>query len=84
MCGRFGLFADLSELMELLGFEIGLATDSYEPRWNIAPTADVLVIIDIGRWTRRVNDALGIDTSVGQAGERVWQADVQYEVGGSG
>ena len=48
MCGRFGLFADLSELMELLGFEIGLATDSYEPRWNIAPTADVLVIIDIG------------------------------------
>lgn len=48
MCGRFGLFTDLSELVELLGFEVGPATEGFVPRWNIAPTSDVLAITDSG------------------------------------
>ena len=44
MCGRFGLFTDLSELVELLGFELGMPADGYIPRWNIAPTTPVLAI----------------------------------------
>ena len=44
MCGRFGLFTDLSELVELLGFELGMPADAYVPRWNIAPTTSVLAI----------------------------------------
>ena len=44
MCGRFGLFTDLSELVELLGFELGMPADGFVPRWNIAPTTGVLAI----------------------------------------
>ena len=44
MCGRFGLFTDLFELVELLGFEIGMLADDYAPRWNIAPTTSVLAL----------------------------------------
>ena len=44
MCGRFGLFTDLSELVELLGFELGMPADGFVPRWNIAPTTPVLAI----------------------------------------
>ncbi len=44
MCGRFGLFTDLSELVELLGFELGMPANGYVPRWNIAPTTPVLAI----------------------------------------
>ena len=44
MCGRFGLFTDLAELVELLGFEVAMAPDAYVPRWNIAPTTPVLSI----------------------------------------
>ena len=46
MCGRFGLFTDLSELVEFLGFELGMPTDAYTPRWNIAPTTLVLTITE--------------------------------------
>ncbi len=44
MCGRFGLFTDLSDLVELLGFELGMPADGFVPRWNIAPTTGVLAI----------------------------------------
>ena len=44
MCGRFGLFTDLAELIELLGFEPGMLSESYVPRWNIAPTDPVVAI----------------------------------------
>ena len=46
MCGRFGLFTDLSELVELLGFELGMPSEAYSPRWNIAPTTQVLTIAE--------------------------------------
>ena len=46
MCGRFGLFTDLLELVELLGFEVGTTAEGYEPRWNIAPTSNVLAITE--------------------------------------
>ena len=46
MCGRFGLFTDLAELVELLGFELGMPSDAYTPRWNIAPTAQIFVITE--------------------------------------
>lgn len=48
MCGRFGLFTDLSELVELLGFELTIDAEGFEPRWNIGPTSDVLAITDVG------------------------------------
>ncbi len=48
MCGRFGLFTDLPELVELLGFKAGMPSDSYRPCWNIAPTTPVLAIRDSG------------------------------------
>ena len=44
MCGRFGLFTDLVELVELLGFELRMPEDAYAPSWNIAPTMPVLTI----------------------------------------
>lgn len=56
MCGRFGLFTDLSELAKLLGFEVDATADGYEPRWNIAPTSDVLAITD--RDDRRVGSMM--------------------------
>ncbi len=46
MCGRFGLFTDLAELVELLGFELAMPADAYTPRWNIAPTTQVLAITE--------------------------------------
>ena len=46
MCGRFGLFTDLIELVELLGFEIRKSDDLYAPSWNIAPTSSVLTITE--------------------------------------
>lgn len=46
MCGRFGLFADLVELVELLGFELGMPPDAYAPSWNIPPTTPVLAITE--------------------------------------
>ena len=48
MCGRFGLFTDIVELVELLGFELRMPSDVYVPRWNIAPTAPVLTITETG------------------------------------
>ena len=44
MCGRFGLFTDRAELVELLGIEVAMPPDAYMPRWNIAPTTPVLAI----------------------------------------
>ena len=44
MCGRFGLYTDLAELVEILGFEVETPMDLFGPRWNIAPTTNVLVI----------------------------------------
>jgi len=46
MCGRFGLFTDLVELVEFLGFELKMPEDTYTPRWNIAPTTPVLTITE--------------------------------------
>ena len=48
MCGRFGLYTDLAELVEILGFELPMPMEVYNPRWNIAPSTDVLTIIDAG------------------------------------
>ncbi len=48
MCGRFGLYTDLAELVEILGFELPMPMEVYGPRWNIAPTTDVLTILDDG------------------------------------
>ena len=48
MCGRYGLYTDLAELVEILGFELPMPMEVYNPRWNIAPTTDVLTIIDAG------------------------------------
>jgi len=32
MCGRFGLYADLAELFEILGFELPVPMEVYAPR----------------------------------------------------
>lgn len=40
--------SDLAELVEILGFKLPVPMEVYGPRWNIAPTADVLTIIDRG------------------------------------
>jgi len=48
MCGRFGLYTDLADLVEILGFELPMPMEVYSPRWNIAPSTDVLTIIDAG------------------------------------
>ena len=47
MCGRFGLYTDLAELVEILGFEVQSPMDLFGPRWNIAPTTDVLTVRDV-------------------------------------
>ena len=44
MCGRFGLFTDLAELVDLLGFELTIPIESIDPSWNIAPTRSILTI----------------------------------------
>ena len=46
VCGRFGLFTDLAELVDLLSIEFAMPSDLYVPRWNIAPTSQVLVVTD--------------------------------------
>ena len=39
MCGRFGIYTDLAELVEILGFELPMPMEVYGPRWNIASTS---------------------------------------------
>ena len=49
MCGRYSLTADLGELAR--GFEFDGSWDTFERRYNIAPTQDVLTVV--GGETRR-------------------------------
>lgn len=54
MCGRFSLFADLSVLEEKFQFTF---EESYHPRYNVAPSQNVLTVIQqdkkrIGKWMR--------------------------------
>ena len=44
MCGRYGLFAELANLAEELGFPPHPALSGYRLSWNIAPYASVLVV----------------------------------------
>ena len=46
MCGRFSLTADLSELARRLEFEGNWL--ELEPNYNVAPTQNVLTVIDDG------------------------------------
>lgn len=50
MCGRFGLIADLSAVVQR--FRVSMSSDesaTWSPRYNIAPTQTVIVVGDDGR-----------------------------------
>ena len=53
MCGRYALYAETEELIETYAIERDAATPRLEPRYNIAPTQDVPVILNRSR-TRRL------------------------------
>ena len=44
MCGRISLFAELGDLASQFRFALTPAVDGYQPSWNIAPTARILVV----------------------------------------
>ncbi len=44
MCGRISLFAELGDLASQFRFALNPAFDGYQPSWNIAPTARILVV----------------------------------------
>ena len=44
MCGRISLFAELGDLASQFRFNPGLIEETYQPSWNMAPTAPVLAI----------------------------------------
>ena len=45
MCGRISLFAELGDLASQFTFALTPAVDGYQPSWNVAPTARILVVI---------------------------------------
>ena len=44
MCGRISLFAELGDLASQFRFALTPAVDGYQPSWNVAPTARILVV----------------------------------------
>ncbi len=44
MCGRFGLFIDLDELVDMLSLDARSISETYRPSWNITPSTDVVAI----------------------------------------
>lgn len=44
MCGRYTLASKVSDLRELIDFESEFVPDDFGPRFNIAPTQDVLIL----------------------------------------
>ena len=44
MCGRISLFAELGDPASQFGFPLISVVDGYQPSWNIAPTARILVV----------------------------------------
>ena len=44
MYGRFGLLAELDVLAEQFNFDPSIMRDIYNPHWNIALTAPVLMV----------------------------------------
>ncbi len=51
MCGRYALFDNIAALAELFGLELADMPYDYQPRWNIAPTTDVMMVrnVDMSR-----------------------------------
>lgn len=45
MCGRFFLARRALEIAQALGLPMSLGADRWEPRYNIAPTQDVLTVV---------------------------------------
>ena len=72
MCGRYGLFAELDQLAEELGFPPHPARSGYRQSWNIAPSASILVVsaptgereVEMMRWA---NVARRTETAVFEA-----------------
>ena len=69
MCGRYALISNISELQGRFGFV--LDGPAPEPRYNIAPTQQVLAVVNDGRAAGR-DDAVGAGSVVGQ-GHQDWQ-----------
>src|ERR1041384_1135719 len=49
MCGRFTLTTDLKQIAERFGAPVPHETPAAAPRYNIAPTQDVIVVGDDGK-----------------------------------
>ena len=54
MCGRFALFTDLKTLIEAFGLSLAEPPDAFTPRYNIAPTQQVLGICQNADGSRRL------------------------------
>ena len=52
MCGRFTLFSDYESILERFAIEEGLADGDYRKSYNIAPSNQVLSIINDGKRNR--------------------------------
>ena len=55
MCGRISLFSELGDLASQFRFALGQANEIYQPSWNIAPTAPVLVVASAGADLRQAS-----------------------------
>jgi putative SOS response-associated peptidase YedK len=53
MCGRYSLFADYSALLERFEIEeVSIDANDYSPRYNIAPSQQVLAVVNDGTKNR--------------------------------
>ncbi|KUO51474.1 MAG: hypothetical protein APF76_14010 [Desulfitibacter sp. BRH_c19] len=54
MCGRFTLAKDFEELTKRFNFHLPLSLPEYVPRYNIAPSQEILAIVNLGNQVQPV------------------------------
>jgi putative SOS response-associated peptidase YedK len=52
MCGRFTLYADLNEIIERFDVGVSINSGEYQYRYNIAPSQNILSVINDGKQNR--------------------------------
>jgi putative SOS response-associated peptidase YedK len=52
MCGRFTLYTDLQEIIERFDIGVAIKNDEYEYRYNVAPSQNILSVINDGEKNR--------------------------------
>jgi putative SOS response-associated peptidase YedK len=52
MCGRFTLYTDLQEIIERFHIGVSMNSDEYQYRYNIAPSQNILSIVNDGKVNR--------------------------------